>query len=72
MSKNPRTHAQRLDELQDIIRTEYGREYDPTEVSEIADWLTGFYTTLIKLAAQRRVAEREPAITNEGQPLEQL
>jgi hypothetical protein len=61
MSTSARTHAQRLDDLQTILREDYGQQLNLTEVSEIADWLIGFYTALIKLAAQRRVAEHEAA-----------
>jgi len=59
MSKSARTHAQRLDDLQSILRDDYGQDLDLAEVSEIADWLVQFYTSLIKLAAQRRAAEHE-------------
>ena len=58
-TKNVRTHAQRLEELQLILREDYSQDHDLVEVAEIADWLTQFYTSLIKLAAQRRAAERE-------------
>ena len=61
MPTHPRTHAQGLDGLQSILREDYGQDCNLVEVSEIADWLTQFYTSLIKLAAQRRVAEREAA-----------
>ena len=62
MPRTSRTRAQRLDELQSILHKDYGQDYDLAEVSEIADWLIRFYTALIKLAAQRRIAEHEAAM----------
>lgn len=61
MTKSTRTHTQRLDDLQSILRDDYGHDFNMKEVSEIAEWLMQFYTSLIKLAAQRRVAEHETA-----------
>ncbi|WP_406296497.1 hypothetical protein OG948_13400 [Embleya sp. NBC_00888] len=61
MPTHPRTHAQQLDDLQSILREDYGQNYELVEVAEIADWLGRFYTALIKLAVQRRVAEHEAA-----------
>ncbi len=56
-----RNHAQRLEALQSIMREDYGQDLSLSETAEIADWLVQFYTALIKLAAQRRVAERDAA-----------
>ncbi|WP_371652885.1 MULTISPECIES: hypothetical protein [unclassified Streptomyces] len=56
-----RTQAQQLDELQSILREDYGQDVDLAEITEIADWLGRFYTALIKLGVQRRVAEHEAA-----------
>ncbi|MFI7399054.1 hypothetical protein ACIBW9_00915 [Streptomyces sp. NPDC049541] len=61
MPTNMRTQAQRLDELQSILRDDYGQDFELADVAEIADWLGRFYTALIKLAVQRRVAEHEAA-----------
>ncbi|WP_405993069.1 hypothetical protein [Streptomyces sp. NBC_00986] len=61
MPTNMRTQAQRLDDLQSILCEDYGQDFDLAEVTEIADWLGRFYTALIKLAVQRRVAEHEAA-----------
>jgi len=43
------------------MREDYGQDLSLSETAEIADWLVQFYTALIKLAAQRRVAERDAA-----------
>ncbi|RPF40756.1 hypothetical protein EDD96_4533 [Streptomyces sp. Ag109_G2-6] len=59
MPTNVQTQAQRLDELQSILRDDYGQDFDLAEVTEIADWLGRFYTALIKLGVQRRVAEHD-------------
>ena len=56
-----RNHAQRLEALQLILREDYGQDLSLSEAAEVADWLIQFYTALIKLAAQRRVAERDAA-----------
>ncbi|GAB7183044.1 hypothetical protein ATKI12_2875 [Kitasatospora sp. Ki12] len=61
MTTNVRTQAQRLDELRSILREDYGQDFELAEVAEIADWLKRFYTALIKLGVQRRVAEHEAA-----------
>ncbi|MEV0906124.1 hypothetical protein [Streptomyces hokutonensis] len=61
MPTNVRTQAQRLDELQSILRDDYGQDFSLADITEIADWLGRFYTALIKLAVQRRVAEHEAA-----------
>ena len=61
MPAHTRTHAQRLDELQAILRAEYNQDVSLDEASKIADWLTNFYVSLHKLAMQRRAAEHEAA-----------
>jgi hypothetical protein len=43
------------------LREDYGQDLSLSEAAEVADWLIQFYTALIKLAAQRRVAERDAA-----------
>ncbi|WP_158711635.1 hypothetical protein [Streptomyces xylophagus] len=59
MSQHSLAQAQQLEELRKILLENYGYEAKSTEAAEIADWLKRFYTALVKLGVQRRVAERE-------------
>ncbi|MFI5882060.1 hypothetical protein [Streptomyces sp. NPDC051554] len=61
MSQQSPAQAQQLEELQKILLENYGYEAESAEAVEIADWLKRFYTALVKLGVQRRVAELEAA-----------